>query len=119
MAQITTTDVCSRCKGRGWGDWVVEHGICFACRGTGKASTARRLRAEAKARTAWMLAVERVAFTFEADRFITAAHLLHEQELYGLPVEIEPGLWVVEVSRHPSFMGYDEAGQPVYATPAP
>ena len=26
---------CSRCKGKGFGSWVVQQGICYKCNGTG------------------------------------------------------------------------------------
>jgi len=32
---MTTTN-CSRCKGKGYGDWVVQNGVCFACGGSGR-----------------------------------------------------------------------------------
>ncbi len=32
----TKTTTCSRCKGQGFGTWVVDNGRCFKCLGTGR-----------------------------------------------------------------------------------
>lgn len=32
---MATTKTCTRCKGKGWGTWHVDHGRCFRCDGCG------------------------------------------------------------------------------------
>ena len=50
---MTATN-CTRCKGAGFGSWVVQHGICWGCggKGTRAAQIARRDKAAADAQYA-------------------------------------------------------------------
>jgi len=40
---------CTRCKGKGFGSWVREHGVCFGCQGAGTREAQVRVREAAKA----------------------------------------------------------------------
>lgn len=39
VATSKNTRPCSRCKGKGFGRWVVQHGVCFKCNGCGHVTT--------------------------------------------------------------------------------
>lgn len=119
-----TSDVCGRCKGKGFGDWVVEHGICYACRGTGSKAVAKRRRAEAKATIERIMRLKRASFTFqfeteqtgtlrrfEAEKYLHLDCLGQETFYPGRTEEMAPGFWVTElVSFDPAWAGFDADG---------
>lgn len=39
-SKVTKRETCKRCHGAGSGTWVVDHGRCFACAGTGQVAVA-------------------------------------------------------------------------------
>jgi len=93
---MSSTD-CTRCKGKGYGSWVVQHGICFACNGKGTRAAQIAQREAVKANLAYIAAIEEVSITIEADGTRAARHAYVAAFAYeGVPpifVEVEPGLF--------------------------
>lgn len=58
---IPTPKVCTRCRGKGFGSWVVEHGICYGCRGVGTREAQLAVKARLAAEAADRAAVEDVS----------------------------------------------------------
>ena len=111
---MTDTKVCTRCKGKGYGDWVQEHGICYGCRGKGTHEAQLQVRAAAKRRMAILMAPPAVvSVSVEAGTRREAIELL-VQAFHCLPTvpeaigqEVEPGLWAFTFS-HSSAISFDE-----------
>lgn len=105
MNATTTTTPCRRCKGRGFGDWVVQHGICYRCQGEGTEEAARRIKARADFDARMRDEVEDAYVTVEAARLLDAIHQFGTA--FGVSplreTEVEPGLWACTTRLHPDW----------------
>jgi len=119
MATTTTTksDTCRRCKGKGFGDWVVQHGICFRCQGTGRESSYQQRVALERQQAAWAADVQDVPVTIEATSARDARLAIwqaFDSQPRDLGTEVAAGVWVVLVLSHSAQSGWDADGKPVY-----
>ena len=109
MNTNAANDKCSRCQGKGFGDWAPEHGKCHLCNGTGSKAYAQALRKQAAADRQHRAEIEVVSVLVQAtDR--TAAQIAFfeafvgsDRDLWtgGLDVtELPCGFWVLSVALH-------------------
>lgn len=101
---MTTTTDCTRCKGKGFGSWVVQGGICFACNGKGTRAAQVATRQAAKDQIAFAKAVELVSIVIEADTAREARRIWHEAFAIesGSPIfrQVEVGVFAAEDRMH-------------------
>lgn len=103
----TAQDICRRCQGKGRGDWAPEMGICHLCRGTGKASTGRALKARAALEARIQSEIEDAYVTIPAADRAAASHalcmafdmLVSRTQV----VEIVPGWFAATIALHPDW----------------
>lgn len=97
---------CSRCKGRGFGDWVVQNGICFGCQGRGTRAAQLALRDAARALERRIREVEEVSI------------LVHVAE----ELDTRPRRQAASIAYFEGFVGADRDGwgmSPVWTELAP
>lgn len=103
---MNTTD-CTRCKGKGSGDWVVQYGICWGCNGKGTREAQLAIKAQAAADEKRRAEVETVSILIgpvasRRDAVLSFARAMGWDHDAALPFfeEVHPGWFAAEARLH-------------------